>query len=116
MNGNTNKNGNRNGNQNEEKFDVIPGTKPFTKFKFIELGVCLLAVAAGLLYLYAKIIPLYILFPVFVVCFIAIPILRYLDTRARGGKGIGEYLPVIIWAVFAAITAAAMIAYYIKLI
>ena len=101
--------------EKEEKLTVISGTKPFTKFKFIELGVCLLAVAIGLLYLYAKIIPLSVLFPLFAVCFAAIPVLRFLDTKERGGKGIAEYLPTIAWAVMAAITVVAMIAYYIKL-
>ena len=99
----------------EEKQNVIPGTKPFTKFKFIELGVCVLAVVIGLLYLYAKVIPLSVLFPLFALCFVAIPVLRFLDIKERGGKGFAEYLPAVAWAVMAAITVVAMIAYYIKI-
>lgn len=98
-----------------ESQNVIPGTKPFTKFKFIELGVCILAVVIGVLYLYAKVIPLSVLFPLFVLCFAAIPVLRFLDIKERGGKGFAEYLPAVAWAVMAAITVVAMIAYYVKL-
>ena len=108
-------NTNKNISQNEEKLTVIPGTKPFTKYKFIELGVCLLAVVIGLLYLYAKVIPLTVLFPLFAVCFAAIPVMRFLDIKERGGKGFAEYLPAVAWTVMAAITVVAMIAYYIKL-
>jgi hypothetical protein len=50
-----------NRNNGEEKWSLVPGTKPFTVYKFIELGVCLVAVLAGVLYLYAKIIPLTVL-------------------------------------------------------
>lgn len=114
MKDNTNKN-EKNGMGNEEKLTVIPGTKPFTKFKFIELGVCVLAVIIGLLYLYAKVIPLAVLFPAFAVCFAAIPVLRFLDIKERGGRGFAEYLPAIAWAAMAAVTVVAMIAYYIKL-
>ncbi len=105
---------NRN-NGEQEKWSIAPNTKPFTKYKFIELGVCLLAVAVGILYLYAKIIPLTVLFPVFAMCFAAIPVLRFLDIKKRGGRGFAEYLPAFAWTVMAIVTIVALVVYYVQL-
>ncbi|MBE6626537.1 MAG: hypothetical protein E7628_05085 [Ruminococcaceae bacterium] len=104
-----------NRNNGEEKLSLVPGTKPFTVYKFIELGVCLVAVLVGVLYLYAKIIPLTVLFPAFAICFAAIPVLRFLDIKKRGGKGFAEYLPAFAWAVMAGIAIVALISYFIQL-
>lgn len=105
---------NRN-NGGQENWSIAPNTKPFTVFKFIELGVCLVAVIVGVLYLYAKAIPLTVLFPVFAACFAAIPVLRFLDIKKRGAKGFAEYLPAFAWAVMAVITVVALIVYYVQL-
>ena len=104
-----------NRNNGEEKLSLVPGTKPFTVYKFIELGVCLVAVLVGVLYLYAKIIPLTVLFPAFAICFAAIPVLRFLDIKKRGASGFAEYLPTIAWAGFATAAIIALIAYFTKL-
>ncbi len=104
-----------NRNNGEEKWDLIPGTKPFTVYKLIEMGVCLVAVLVGVLYLYAKVIPLTVLFPVFALCFAAIPVLRFLDIKKRGARGFAEYLPAFAWAVTAVITIAALTAYFLQL-
>ncbi len=104
-----------NRNNGEEKWSLVPGTKPFTVYKFIELGVCLVAVLVGVLYLYAKIIPLTVLFPAFVLCLAAIPVLRFLDIKKRGASGFAEYLPAIAWTALAGVTIVALITYFIQL-
>ena len=105
---------NRN-NPGQEQWSIAPNTKPFTVYKFIELGVCLLAVIVGVLYLYAKVIPLTVLFPVFALCFGAIPVLRFLDIKKRGATGFAEYLPAFAWAVMAVITIVALVLYFVKM-
>lgn len=102
-------------NKNNGDWNIAPNTKPFTVYKFIELGVCLVAVIVGVLYLYAKVIPLTVLFPVFALCFAAIPVLRFLDIKKRGAKGFAEYLPAYAWAAMALITIVALVIYFVKL-
>ena len=61
----------------KEGLNVVPGTKPFTRYKVAELILCLLAVILGLLYLYTdpKIVPLDVLMPAYAAIFwIIIPL------------------------------------------
>ena len=98
----------------EEKLNPIPGLKPFTKFKWIEMGICLFAVIIGVLYLTTGIIPLYVLLPLYFVCFAAIPVLRYIDIKKSGEKGFASYLPFFMWVLMAALVLVATILYFTK--
>ena len=97
----------------EEKLRLAANVKPFTRYKLIELAVCAAAVIIGLLYLYAKIIPLGILLPIYAVCFCAIVPLRYLDSKATGARGLTLFLPVVLWSVLALVVVAATAIYFI---
>lgn len=98
----------------EDKLNVA-GVKPFTKYKLIELCVCGLAVVLGLLYLYADVLTLSILLPLYSVFFCAIAVLRYLDTRDAGLKGFAAMLPVVCWGILAAAVIVATISYFVQL-
>ena len=108
-----NKEPNERDTKEEEKLSVAPNTKPFTRYKIIELAVCAAAVILGLLYLYAKIIPLGVLLPVYTLCFCAVVPLRWLDARANGAKGGWVILSVALWALLALVVAAATAVYFI---
>lgn len=97
-----------------ENLHVAPGVKPFTKFKAVELAVCGLAVILGLLYLYADFMGLALLLPLYCAAFAAVTVLRYLDTRAIGGKGFAAMLPVACWAVLTVAVIVATAAYFIQ--
>ena len=97
----------------KEKLRLAANVKPFTRYKLIELAVCAAAVIIGLLYLYAKIIPLGILLPIYAVCFCAIVPLRYLDAKATGARGLTLFLPVVLWSVLALVVVAATAIYFI---
>lgn len=97
----------------EEPLRLAGQTKPFTRYKIVELAICAAAVIAGLLYLYAKIIPLGVLLPVFSVCFCAVAVLRYLDARATGTKGFVLVLSAVLWGVLALTVVAATVIYFV---
>lgn len=82
-----------------------------TKFRIAELIFCVLALAAGLLYLWAHLLPLAATLPFLFVCFSAIPVCRYLEGRHNGMAGIALWLPVIAMGVIAGIVLIAWIAY-----
>jgi len=84
-----------------------------TGYRIAEIALCLVVVLAGVLYLYTDIISLWMLLPVFLAVFIAIPVLRYLDERKRGFKGIALGLSVGIAALPAVVVIVAMIAYFL---
>ena len=51
----------------------------FTKYRLAECVICLVVILFGVLYLNTEILSLWVLLPVFLAAFIAIPVLRYLD-------------------------------------
>lgn len=97
-----------------EKLNVAPSVKPFTKYRAIELIVCGAAVVLGLLYLYADMLTLAILLPLYSLFFCAIAVLRYLDTKAQGGRGFIAMLPAACWAFLAVAVIAATAAYFVQ--
>ncbi|MBR5680520.1 MAG: hypothetical protein IKX19_07675 [Clostridia bacterium] len=109
---NERKNAPENGTQPELP-NVIPGAKPFTKYKIAELCVCGAAVILGLIYLYLKWIPLGVLLPVYAVLFCAIVPLRWKDAKATGATGGFAVLSTVIWAVMALLVVAATAVYFI---
>ena len=110
---NQNQNQNPNRNEKDELPKVAQGTRPFTKYKIIELAVCLLAVILGLLYLYTDTLSLDILLPIYAVCFCAIVPLRYLDQKANGLHGGWAMLSVILWALLALVVVVSTAVYFI---
>lgn len=97
-----------------DTLNVAPGVKPFTKYRAIELVVCGVAVVLGLLYLYADMITLSLLLPLYALFFCAIAVLRYLDTKELGLKGFVAMLPVACWAFLAAAVVIATAAYFMQ--
>ncbi|MBO7404383.1 MAG: hypothetical protein J6V24_05420 [Clostridia bacterium] len=93
--------------------NVVPGAKPFTKYKIAELCVCGAAVILGLIYLYLKWIPLSVLLPLYAVLFCAIVPLRWKDAKATGAAGGFAVLSTVIWAVMALLVVAATAVYFI---
>lgn len=97
----------------EEKFGVVPNVRPFTKYRAVELAVCGGCVILGMLYLYAKVLSLAVLLPVYAVCFCMIPVLQYLDVKASGRTGLVNYLPAIFWGILSVAVLVATIAYFV---
>ena len=95
--------------------DVVPGTKPFTKYKIAELTLCVVAVILGVLYLYTdpKLVPLDVLMPAYAVIFWAILPLRLKDAKAVGTKAAGTFLSVAVWVILALAVTAACAVYFI---
>ncbi len=94
----------------DDLFRTVPNVRPFTKYRAAELAVCGVCVILGILYLYAKVLTLSVLLPVYAVCFCAIPVLQFLDVKASGRTGFVNYLPPIFWGIIsiAVIIAAAV--------
>jgi len=96
----------------DDTFRVAPNVRPFTKYRAAELAVCGVCVILGILYLYAKVISLSVLMPVYAVCFCAIPVLQFLDLRAGGKTGFINYLPAIFWGILSVAVLAATVIYF----
>ena len=99
----------------KEGLNVVPGTKPFTRYKVAELILCLLAVILGLLYLYTdpKIVPLDVLMPAYAAIFWIIIPLRLKDANVLGTKGAARFLSVVVWVILALAVTAATAVYFI---
>ena len=99
----------------KEGLNVVPGTKPFTRYKVAELILCLLAVILGLLYLYTdpKIVPLDVLMPAYAAIFWIIIPLRLKDAKVLGTKGAARFLSGVVWVIRALAVTAATAVYFI---
>ena len=84
-----------------------------TGYRLAEIVLCLVVILVGVLYLYTDMVSLWLLLPVFLAVFIAIPVLRYLDERKRGVKGMALGLSVGIAALPAVVVIIAIIAYFL---
>ena len=96
----------------DDEFRVVPNVSPFTKYRAVELAVCGVCVILGILYLYANVLTLSVLMPVYAVCFCAIPVLQYMDVKASGKTGFVNYLPAIFWGILAIAVAVAAVVYF----
>ena len=85
----------------------------FTGYRLAECAVCLAVILFGVLYLNTEIISLWVLLPVFLAAFIAIPILRYLDEKKRGSHGLALGFSVGIAALPAIVVLAAILVYFL---
>lgn len=99
--------------QPELKLDAR--VRPFTKYRVAELIVCAVCIVIGLLYVYAHIISLSVLMPIYAVCFAAIPVLQFLDLRESGKKGFVNYIGPAFWAFLSLAVIVATVVYFVKL-
>lgn len=99
----------------EPELKLDARVRPFTRFRTAELIVCAVCIVIGLLYVYAHIIPLSVLMPIYAVCFAAIPVLQLLDLRESGKTGFVNYIGPAFWAFLALAVIAAAIVYFVKL-
>ncbi len=85
----------------------------FTRYRAAECIVCLAVVLLGVLYLRTELIPLQVVLPVFLAAFIAIPVLRWLDEKKRGTRGLALGLSVGIAMLPAVVVLAAVVVYFL---
>ena len=85
----------------------------FTKYRLAECMICLVVILFGVLYLNTEILSLWVLLPVFLAAFIAIPVLRYLDEKKRGSRGLALGFSVGIAALPAVVVLAALLVYFL---
>ena len=85
----------------------------FTKYRLAECVICLVVILFGVLYLHTEILSLWVLLPVFLAAFIAIPVLRYLDEKKRGSRGLVLGFSVGIAALPAVVVLAALLVYFL---
>ena len=116
----------RNSTSAEKSGSSIPGNggtgrklpenmKPLSKFKLIELGICLLAVIFGVIYLASNGgISVGVLLIVYSVCFLLVAVMRILDTKASGASGINSYISVALWSVMAVAIIVITVLYFTK--
>jgi len=92
----------------------ISSSPLFTGYRVAECIVCLMVILVGVLYLKTDWISLGFLLPVFFVSFGAIPVLRWLDERARGIRGPALWLSVFVAALPVAVVTAAVTVYFLQ--
>ena len=85
----------------------------FTGYRLAECMVCLAVILLGVLYLKTDLLSLWILLPVFLAAFIAIPVLRYLDEKKRGIRGLALGFSVGIAMLPAIVVLAATLVYFL---
>jgi len=85
----------------------------FTGYRLAECVVCLAVILFGVLYLKTDLLSLWVLLPVFLAAFIAIPVLRYLDEKKRGIRGLALGFSVGIAMLPALVVLAAILVYFL---
>ena len=109
------KNQQENGKAAEPPKQQDGNIKPFSRFKWIELGICVLAVIFGVIYLISNGgISVGVLLIVYSVCFLFVPLMRFLDIRSGGAKGVNAYISVIMWSVMAIAIIVITVLYFSK--
>ncbi len=99
------------------------GTRPFTftKYRAVEMGLCVAAIILGLLYLYTDLVTLGLLLPVFSVGMAVITALRVLDGREAIAKNEGDtgkigkaaaYFPAVFSAFLTVVVIIVTAAYF----
>lgn len=100
-------------NTPDDLFRTVPNVRPFTKYRAAELAVCGICVILGILYLYAKVLTLSVVLPVYAVCFCVIPVLQFLDIKSSGRTGFVNYLSPIFWGIISIAVIVAAVVYYV---
>ena len=99
-------------NQNPDPDRLNMAGRPFTVYRGIELAVCAAAVVLGLLYLNTETVSLGLLLPFYCLCFLAIPVLRWLEGRKLGLKGTVHWITIACWMLLAVAMIAVTIGYF----
>ncbi len=94
--------------------------RPFTKYRIVEMGLCVAAIVLGLLYLYTDVVKLGFLLPAFSAGMAVITALRYLDGREAASKNqsngkVGKtaaYFPAVFMGFLTAVVIVVTIAYF----
>ena len=86
--------------------------RPFTRYRGAELVLCGIAVILGLLYLNTETVTLAFLLPFYSLCFIAIPILRWLEGRMLNLKGAVHWITIACWTALAAAMVLVTVGYF----
>ena len=105
---------------NDDKFNSVPGIKPFTKFRAVEMVLCAAAVVIGLLYLYTDAVTLNVLLPCYSAGMAVITVMRYFDMKATNntstststGVGFIAKLPVIFSALLTILVLVVTVLYF----
>lgn len=85
-----------------------------TKFKLAELVISVFALILGLVYLNTDWIPTAVLLPIYAVFFTVLPILRLVEARKNGAKGLIAVLPSLFYLIIALVVIAATVIYFVK--
>ncbi len=85
-----------------------------TKFKLAELVISVFALILGLVYLNTDWIPTAVLLPIYAVFFTALPVLRLIEARKNGAKGLIAVLPSLFYLIIALVVIAATVIYFVK--
>ena len=103
------------GERDPIRLNVVPGTKPFTRWKAAELILSALIAVLGLIYLLTDPawIPLSVLLPVYCVLSFAIVVFRWKDAAALGLKGSARFFAVLVGVILALVVAAATAVYFV---
>ena len=95
----------------DEKMNV-GNDRPFTKYRAVEMALCLAAIVMGLLYLYTSAVTLGVLLPSFTAGMAVITLMRYLDAKKSGGRGFIAYIPTVFSALLTVLVAAVTVVYF----
>ena len=99
-------------NNNPDPNRLNMAGRPFTRYRAVELAVCGIAVILGLLYLNTDAVSLSVLLPFYCLCFLAIPVLRWLEGKMLGLKGAVHWITIACWGFLAAAMIAVTIGYF----
>lgn len=100
-------------NEEEEKL-FITQPRAHSKYKTAELILCGVCVIAGVLYIYAKIIPLAVILPFFAVSFTALSIFAFMNLQKNRDGRFASYISVICRALLSLLIIAANVIYFLK--
>ena len=82
-------------------------------YRIEEIILCLGIILTGLLYKFAS-LPLAAALPIMAVLFTVIPVVRYMDGKKRGLRGMALFLPVLCMGFVAGIVIVAWIVYMVQ--
>ena len=85
-----------------------------TKFKLAELVISVIALILGLVYLNTDWISTSVLLPIYAVFFTALPVLRLIEARKNGAKGLIAVLPSLFYLLIALVVIAATVIYFVQ--
>lgn len=92
----------------------ITRQKEQSKYKTAELILCGVCVIVGVLYIYAKIVPLAVILPFFAASFTLLSIFAFMNLRKNRDRNFASYIPAICRALLSLLIIAATVIYFLK--